>query len=170
MRNTKSRTIHQDAIRGPPDGQSNNTDDEAVLPAIPTDCSLSPPVLLLQVHISRVPTSYMGSSSTITREHPLRGEFEQHSISAQEYLSECCRMDSIRPLPLRRTIRSRWAYLHIRTPRNSACLRQSIRLYEHSGRIDTDTHSVLSAVVREHVRTCTSKLRHAWLTSGSESY
>ena len=170
MRNTKSWTFHQDPLRGPSDGQSNNTDDEAVLSAIPTHRSIPHTLLLLQVHIGRVPTSYMGSSSTITREHPLRCKFEQHSIRAQEHFPECSRMDSIRPLPLWSTIRSRGADIHIRTARNGSSLRQSIRLHECSGRADTNTHSVLSAVVREHVWTCTCKLCHAGLSSRPESY
>ena len=71
MRNTKSRTFHEDNDCGVIHGESNNTAYEAVLPAISTDRCISAPLLLLSIHIRRVQTADLGPGAAVPREYPI---------------------------------------------------------------------------------------------------
>lgn len=110
-------------------------------------------LLRLRVHSQHLAASNMGSRSPGAREHLLRGQFEQYSLGTHEYLPQHNGMVALWYNTFWSASRMLNHHVHIRSPRHRTYVCKKLWLDEPHWSRHTIDIPMLSAVVREPVRT-----------------
>jgi hypothetical protein len=117
--------------------------------------------LSAQLHSPVLPPTNMGTRPSCPREHPLRRQSLQHSLGTPISFPRYSSLDPLRSDAFRRPSSRVRNNVRLRPTRNNAPLRPQFWLHEYHGRNDPTHFPLLTSLVRESLRTCTSKLQHA---------
>ena len=91
----------------------------------------------LQVHTKQLASSDMGPCPACTRKHFLWGQFEQHPLSAHQYVFKCNGLATLRFNTFRSTSRLFGNHIRLCGSRNDANVREKLWLDESNRRRDT---------------------------------
>ena len=101
----------------------------------------------LQVHTKQLASSDMGPCPACTREHILRGQFEQHPLGAHQYIFKYNGLATLRFNTFRSTSRLFSNHIRLCGSGNDANVREKLWLDESNRRRDTINLSMFPAVV-----------------------